>query len=254
MKHNNYNSGNSRQKPPLLLKEIMADDSTHPTGGVDFPLVCPLCGGRDNRFAGQDSRRHFYRCASCHLVFVPPNERLSKARERRHYLNHQNSPTDQKYRAFLDRLFTPMNARLPPHSHGLDFGCGPGPALHLLFEEAGHTMRCYDPYFAPQKELLDNTYDFITLSEVVEHLYFPGEVFSQLLQMVVEGGRIGIMTRFLLPDTPIETWFYKNDETHVCFFSTQTFVCMAKQFQAQLQLEDNVAILIKPISKDTKDL
>ena len=39
-------------------------------------------------------------------------------------------------------------------ARGLDFGCGPGPALTLLMEEAGFAkMNLYDPfYFADEYE------------------------------------------------------------------------------------------------------
>jgi len=54
----------------------------------------------------------------------------------------KNSPDDPRYRAFLSRLFIPLNERIAPESCGLDFGSGPGPTLSVMFEEQGHTMVC----------------------------------------------------------------------------------------------------------------
>lgn len=106
-------------------------------------------------------------------------------------------------------------------------------------------MAIYDPAFFPNEEALGRRYNFITLSEVAEHLHAPGTVFDMLWPMVMPGGRLGIMTRFFTADVDIKSWFYKNDDTHVCFYSTETFEYLARRLNAQLHLERNVAILTK---------
>ncbi|WP_203434339.1 methyltransferase domain-containing protein [Nitrosococcus halophilus] len=95
---------------------------------------------------------------------------------------HDNDPGDPAYRRFLSRLFKSVCARVAPPARGLDFGSGPGPTLSLMFTEAGYGMAIYDPFYAPDPAALRQTYDFVTASEVAEHLYAPGEVFTQLLQ------------------------------------------------------------------------
>ncbi|MBN2714933.1 MAG: class I SAM-dependent methyltransferase [Deltaproteobacteria bacterium] len=218
------------------------------------PLACSLCDTPQPVFLGADQRRSYYQCPQCALVMVPPSQYLSLAAERRHYNCHCNSPDDPNYRQFLSTLFLPLNQLLPPASRGLDFGCGPGPTLHLMFEEAGHRMAVYDPYYFPDNSLLAQTWDFITLSEVSEHLHAPGEVLQRVWRQLNPGGMLGIMTRFFPANTPIETWFYKNDDTHVCFFSTTTFEYLAKRLNAQLQLEQNVAILKKNAAPNKRDI
>ena len=217
----------------------------------ESPVVshCPLCRTPAPVLAGKDNRRSFFKCTECALVFVSPRQYLSLEDERANYRHHQNSPLDNGYRTFLKQLFEPVHAQLSGESRGLDFGCGPGPTLHLLFEEVGHSMSIYDPAFFPDEAALCRQYHFITLSEVVEHLHHPADVLCRLWALLHPGGVLGIMTQFLPVEIPVEKWFYKNDETHVCFFSTEPFEYLANQLNAELQISaDNVALFIKKTS------
>ena len=45
---------------------------------------------------------------------------------------------------------------------GLDFGCGPGPALADMMQSEGNEMEIYDPFCFPNQDALSKTYDFIT--------------------------------------------------------------------------------------------
>ncbi|MDA1381669.1 methyltransferase domain-containing protein [Plesiomonas shigelloides subsp. oncorhynchi] len=55
----------------------------------------------------------------------------------------------------------------------MDFGCGPGPLLAQMLEEAGFRMHKYDPYFHPERATLAREYDFVTCTEVAEHFMPP---------------------------------------------------------------------------------
>ena len=190
-------------------------------------------------------RREFHSCDTCHIVFVPPEHFLSVEAEKAAYDHHQNSPDDQAYRCFLSRLFIPMNQRLSPGSHGLDFGSGPGPTLSLMFEEAGHTVALYDYFYANDTSALELQYDFITASEVVEHLHQPKHALDRLWSILKPGGTLGIMTKRVLNREAFARWHYKNDLTHVCFFSEPTFQWLAAQWQAELTIEGNDVVLLK---------
>ncbi len=208
--------------------------------------LCPLCadtGGSSHFYS--DRHRHYYRCPVCHLVHVPPSQFLSLEEERVEYDKHQNSPDDAGYRKFLGRLFTPLNSRLSPVSHGLDFGSGSGPTLSLMFEEEGHRMSLFDPYYAPDKHALCGQYDFITATEVVEHLHDPAAEFARLWSILKPGGWLGIMTKLALDRAAFSRWHYKNDPTHVCFFSSKTMDWLAEQWQAELCQIGNDVLLFK---------
>lgn len=210
--------------------------------------MCPLCHTLNiNKAYHQDARRHFHACETCHLVFVPPEQFLSAEAEKAAYNHHHNSPDDPAYRRFLSRLFLPMKKRLPPGSHGLDFGSGPGPTLSVMFEEVGHTVAIYDPCYANERSVLQQPYDFITASEVVEHLHQPKHELEKLWNILKPGGTLGIMTKRVLNREAFATWHYKNDLTHVCFFSTSTFQWLALQWQAELTIIGQDVVLFQKL-------
>lgn len=153
-------------------------------------------------------------------------------KEKARYDGHENSSGDLQYRKYLNKLALPMLNRLDSGQSGLDFGSGPGPTLHLMFEEAGHTMSIYDVYYAPDASVLDKAYEFVSATEVVEHLYTPRETLDKLWECVKPGGLMGVMTQFPQPD--FGNWRYKNDLTHVCFFSPATFAYMGARWEADL--------------------
>ncbi len=211
------------------------------------PYTCPLCRGNIADLFFKDARREYLRCRACHLVFVPPAYYLAAAEERAVYDLHRNHPADEGYRHFLNRLFQPLNQILAPQSKGLDFGCGPGPALALMFKEAGHRMAAYDSYYAPDASVLADDYDFITASEVLEHLHKPGEVLPRLFSSLRPGGILGVMTGLVRDRAAFSRWHYIRDPTHVCFFSRETFEWLADKWATQaIFIGDRVVLLKKP--------
>jgi SAM-dependent methyltransferase len=183
-------------------------------------------------------------------VFVPPKHYISREEEKAEYDRHQNRPDDPGYRQFLSRLFLPLRERLSPGSQGLDFGSGPGPTLSVMLTEAGHDVTLYDRFYAHFPAVLARRYDFITASEVVEHLHHPGFELDRLYRLLKPGGLLGIMTKQVIDRAKFASWHYKNDFTHVCFFSPATFVWLAEKWHAQLDMiVQDVIIIRKPAAK-----
>lgn len=206
---------------------------------------CPLCGGDELPHFHRDRRREYRRCQSCELVFVPAKYYLDAALERAEYDKHQNNPEDSGYRRFLSRLAEPLLARIDPASSGLDFGCGPGPALAQMLMEAGHRVALYDINYRREKSVLEHDYDFICATEVVEHLHRPGEELRALWKILREGGYLAIMTKLVRDLPAFERWHYKNDPTHVCFFSRDTWQWWARYYGAQIEFFGNDVVLLK---------
>ncbi len=217
-------------------------------------LGCPLCGSLQSEPFHRDRRRAYFRCTICRLVFVPPVYHLSAEEEKAEYDRHQNRPDDPAYRRFLNRLARPLQARLAPGSRGLDFGSGPGPTLALMLREAGHTMALYDPFYAHRPALLTRRYDFITASEVVEHLHHPGRELNRLYHLLKPGGLLGIMTKRVIDRERFRRWHYINDPTHVAFFCRETFAWLAARWRARVDFVDrDVIIILKPSAHRPKD-
>lgn len=202
-----------------------------------FDEVCPLCSSGGTYFFHRDtssrhSNREYWRCRICALVFVPSGFHLARDAEKAQYDLHQNNPSDEGYRRFLNRLCDPLAARLEFGSRGLDFGSGPGPTLSVMLEERGHAMALYDPFYAPDSKVLAQQYDFVTCTEVVEHFACPAMEFATLWRLVKPGGWLGIMTKLMGECSDFAAWHYKNDPTHIVFYSRKTFFWLAGQWQS----------------------
>ncbi len=213
---------------------------------------CPLCYGEHNREIYRDGQklalerqRAYCRCDRCNLIFVPPGYFLTAEAEKAQYDHHQNYPDDPGYRRFLSRLANPLLARLAPDSQGLDFGSGPGPTLSVMLVEAGHTVALYDLFYAMDAAVFERRYDFITATEVVEHLGQPQLELDRLWGCLKPGGILGLMTKLSRDDAAFARWHYKSDPTHICFFSVQTFEWLAARWQAQLTILGQDVILIR---------
>ena len=205
---------------------------------------CPLCLTSDTTEFWADRNRSYRRCRHCSLVFVPERYWLDADQEKAVYDLHQNDPTDPGYRRFLSRLSEPLLARLPSAQKGLDFGCGPGPALPGMLEAHGHRVDCYDPFYRDQPRVFADVYDFICATEVVEHLRDPDQVFRDLFNMLKPGGWLAIMTKLVIDADAFTTWHYIRDRTHICFFSHSTFAYLAKRFHAGLTFAAKDVILL----------
>jgi SAM-dependent methyltransferase len=208
-------------------------------------MLCPLCAYPSCQPYWKDKQRSYVHCAQCQLVFVPPSEYLSAEQERAEYALHQNHPDDLGYRRFLGRVFEPLNDCLPAASCGLDFGCGPGPTLSVMLEEAGHRVALYDPFFFPDLPWKHQQYDFITATEVVEHLHTPGIVLQELVSQLKPAGWLAIMTKRVANREAFITWHYKNDPTHVCFFHEDTFHWVANHLHLRLEFYGNDVVLLQ---------
>ena len=207
--------------------------------------TCPLCHHEETQAYFEDKVRSYLQCPQCQLVFVAPEQRLSSEREKAFYDLHENDPADAGYRRFLSRVCDPMIECLAPQSYGLDFGCGPGPTLSLMLEEAGHQVALYDIFFHPDKDVLNVTYDFMTATEVIEHLHDPHTVWQQWLNLVKPGGWIGLMTKMVKNVEAFAGWHYKSDLTHVVFFSRETFQFLAERDKLELEFIGNDVILLR---------
>ena len=208
-------------------------------------MICPLCRTDDVRGYSRDRRRDYYHCGVCSLVFVPPGQLLPAEEEKKRYDLHRNSPGTPGYRRFLSRMFIPLQRLLTPGSDGLDFGSGPEPTLSGMFEEAGHSMVIFDHFYEHVPAVLERQYDFITATEVVEHLHGPRKELDRLWACLNEGGWLGIMTAHAVEMETFSQWHYKNDPTHVRFFSPRTFAWLGLQWNAAVTFADGDVVFFR---------
>lgn len=202
---------------------------------------CPLCFGTSTEYYHQDKHRLYAHCLRCHLVFVPASQHLPAAAEKAIYDLHQNNPEDAGYRRFLSRLTQPLSRYLKHGDNGLDFGCGPASAIPLLLP--GQAMQRYDPIYFNNTALLNQQYDFITCTEVVEHFRQPRQEFQRLFSLLKADGHLGIMTKMVISPAAFARWHYKNDLTHIAFFSRECFLWLASQYHKQISFYGNDVVI-----------
>lgn len=213
---------------------------------AELSHTCPLCSHeKDIEVFFEDRQRAYLRCPSCNLVFVPECYWLNPEDEKALYDLHENDPQDRGYRQFLSRLSVPLLERLGAQQKGLDFGCGPGPALSVILEEQGHQVELYDPFYHHNPTVFDKQYDFICATEVVEHMRDPKKEFTALFRMLRSGGRLGIMTKLMIDKQAFSRWHYIRDMTHICFYSRETFEFLAQRFNAALDFVARDVILLE---------
>ena len=232
--------------------------------------ACRLCytdSGCD--VFSQDKRRTFLRCPTCSLVYVPDDFLLSDHAEMAEYDKHENAVDDAGYRKFLSRTSDALLALIPEvasssspeklhlqkHVIGLDFGCGPAPALaQMLFESRGWHIDLFDKFYKPDRAVIDEEtrseyYSFITMTEVIEHLLDVGAELRSLWRLLRVGGFLVVMTKRVISQDRFHNWHYKNDPTHVSFLSDETFswISSALEGGAVLQIQGPDVVVLRKL-------
>ena len=209
-------------------------------------IACPLCKTSNSSKFYKEKFREYLRCLSCDFVFVPKMYHLSDAEEKSRYDTHNNDPHDHRYRHFLSQLLVPLLEKIQQKSNGLDFGSGPGPTLSLMLEECGHSVDLYDKFYANDISVFEKKYDFITATEVVEHLSEPMFEISRLIEMLNNQGHLAVMTQILTPQIDFSSWYYKNDPSHIGFFTKKSLSFLASYLNDEVYfISDRVVFFQK---------
>ncbi|WP_444995441.1 class I SAM-dependent methyltransferase [Aliikangiella sp. IMCC44359] len=178
-------------------------------------------------------------------MIVPKQYHLTEADEKFEYDKHQNDPADLGYQHFLSRTLNPLLELVSSDAVGLDFGCGPGPAISEMAKKAGIEVFNYDPYYNLITEYLERKYDFITMTEVIEHIAAPKSVLTLLDTLLLPNGILAIMTKRVIDQQAFINWHYKNDPTHICFYSIDTFEWIAQKMNWKLQVIDKDVVFFR---------
>ncbi|MCP3675357.1 MAG: class I SAM-dependent methyltransferase, partial [Gammaproteobacteria bacterium] len=159
---------------------------------------------------------------------------------------HENNSNDEGYRKFLARAFDPLKEKISNNAIGLDFGCGPGPTISKMGEELNIRIENYDLYYFNRPELLNRKYDFVIMTEVIEHIADAASLLQQLDSLLKPNAILAIMTKRVIDQQRFGNWHYKNDLTHIRFYSIKTFEWLAKKLNWRLEIiEKDVVFLYK---------
>lgn len=184
--------------------------------------ACPLCGGT-GPFRPLVDRwgRHHFLCPGCKLISTDRAELPDSGRAAARYALHRNGPEDAGYVAFLRRAVDAAQPCLGGVRRALDYGCGPGPALHVPLAELGIDCDFWDPCFFPAPPPLE-CYPAVFATEVIEHFRNPAADWNAMLARLAPGGLLVVMSDFWTDVDAFPSWSYANDFTHVAFHHAET--------------------------------
>ena len=208
-------------------------------------MICNLCRSDAASSFQTLDKKVYWACGVCGCKYIDKFHFVAREEEEQRYLEHNNDIKDKAYRLFLAKLSDPLKEKIPLGSHGLDFGCGTGPALADMLTQDGYEISLYDPFFYPDKNVLLKQYDFVTCTETAEHFHNPCKEFNRLDGLLKPGAWLGIMTSFLTSDDEFENWYYRRDPTHVTFYCEKTFQVIAAQRNWKCEIKSKDVVLLQ---------
>ena len=192
-------------------------------------VTCPLCSSVSELFF--KNKNNYYRCIKCKGIFIDENNRINQESEKLVYLQHQNDVNEIGYQKFVSPITSAIMKDFTPYSNGLDFGAGTGPVLSKVLQDNNYSIKQYDPFFHNYPELLEQKYDYIGSCEVIEHFHNPYKEFKLLQNILNKNAKLYLMTEIYDDSIDFASWYYKNDPTHIFFYSKETFQWIKNKFK-----------------------
>lgn len=180
-------------------------------------IQCLLCENSLKVFRNLQDKEYL-RCTSCHSLMLHSKNYVSRQREKQRYEEHKNDVYDKRYQAFVAPIVEAVLNDYNKDHKGLDFGSGTGPVITKLLRDLEYKINVYDPFFANNQARLAETYDYIVCCEVIEHFHQPKLEFNRLRTLLEPGGSLYLKTQIYDEEINFDSWYYKNDPTHVFFY------------------------------------
>lgn len=210
---------------------------------MENKMNCPVCKSLVTGYAHQKLKNLYHICSNCEFIFKDSTQIPTDDVAFTQYQTHKNSKEDECY---IEYLYHFINITLKPFTQiqgetGLEFGSGPSPVLaELLSKREGATMENYDLYYAPEKCYEGKRYDFITSTEVIEHIENPLELFQFFKTHLNPGGILAVMTNFSEPTEDfLDKWHYLRDVTHISFYNPKNLEYIAREIGFELIFHDS---------------
>lgn len=204
-------------------------------------MQCLLCKS-DTKLFIKIKEREFYRCEKCYSIMLSPINYLNKENEKLRYEEHNNDVFDKRYQDFVSPIVNAVLKDFEEEHKGLDFGSGTGPVITKMLKDQDYDIEIYDPFFANDKEKLYKSYDYIVCCEVMEHFHNPRLEFKRLKNMLNNKGYLYLKTKVYNENIDFESWYYKDDPTHVFFYHLKglEFIREYYGFSMMKNLEDMI--------------
>jgi len=208
-------------------------------------MNCALCGSTTTAFAVVQNRA-YHQCVICNGISLHPSHFLSDDLEKKRYETHNNDVTDPGYQRFVSPIVDAILTDYNPLDKGLDFGSGTAPIITVMLKNQNYNIDSYDPFFDPNPKALETTYSYIACCEVMEHFYNPNQEFALLHGLLQENGSLYCKTNLYDSSINFDSWWYKNDATHVFFYTKETLHWIKKYYNFnEIQISKELIIFRK---------
>ena len=187
----------------------------------------------------------FFNCNTCKAIVKDKKFYLSTEEEKIRYEAHNNDVNDVGYQKFTSPITNYILENYLPKHKGLDFGSGTGPVISSELHKKQYSIVQYDPFFAPDKNTLNNKFDYIVSCEVFEHFYNPKKEIDMLISKLNKNGVLLIMTLLYNENIDFKSWFYKNDPTHVFIYRKETIEFIARTYNLKIEILTDRFIALK---------
>ncbi len=204
---------------------------------------CKICRVVIEKRTVLKNSRVYYHCDECGFISLDSRLLLSPDEERARYDLHENSLDNSGYLNFL-RNFIELAVKPYPVQKILDYGSGPNPNLANLLKGLGYEVDIYDPYYAPCNAILEASYDLIVSTETFEHFSDPLKELRFINSLLRPQAYLAIMTSFACSYEDFKAWRYKDDETHIAFYSMQTFQKLTELFSMKVIYTNHKNIVV----------
>jgi len=210
-------------------------------------MNCPLCHTNNNIFFLKQEHHVFYCCKICDAKYRDISNYITAKAEKERYKLHNNDVDDKSYQNFVSPIVNYITANFDSNlSIGIDFGAGTGPVITKLLEEKNYTISVYDPFFHPNKSVLEKKYDYIVCCEVIEHFKSPKKEFVLLKKLLKSKGKIVCMTHLYENSINFKNWYYKNDPTHIFIYTKKTIGWIKENFGfSKLEINNRLIVFDK---------
>jgi len=186
-------------------------------------MNCILCNTKLLEPIHNEKPHRFYDCHCCGSIVRSTDTFPNDSIEIERYESHNNDVNDPRYQKFVSPITQAVQTDFDAqNSLGLDFGAGTGPVITKVLKDIGYHLNLYDPFFHPDTSVLNQNYDYIVCCEVIEHFHQPLKEFQLLKELLKPHGKLYCMTDIFRNQIAFENWYYKNDPTHVIFYTEKS--------------------------------
>ena len=76
----------------------------------------------------------------------------------------------------------------------------------------------------------------------------PKQVLGQMIEMLLPGGILAVMTKRVIDLGAFKNWHYKNDPTHITFFSEKSVKWLADEMSVEVEFVDKDVVFLSQIT------